>query len=77
MDTVQGDRMNNPIETPVFPCAFRFDIDDEVIVRSINARGRITQRCDRGSGRHDYQTVYWLDGERRAEWLLEWELSNG
>ena len=56
-------------------CDFKFDIGESVTVLSVNVPGRITQRCDRGAGQHDYQTVFWMDGKRQVEWLLEWELS--
>lgn len=59
------------------PCDFRYNIGDAVHVAAIKEPCCVLQRCDRGAGVHDYQVVWWMDGKRNVEWLVEWELSNG
>ena len=53
---------------------FSFDIGQRVTVKAVDAEGHVMQRCDRGAGQHDYQTIFWIDGKRQVEWLLSFEL---
>lgn len=53
---------------------FEYDIGEPVTVLPLQVRGIITQRCDRGNGACDYQTVFWWNGDRKVEWLLSHEL---
>ena len=53
---------------------FAFAINQRVTVKAIKAEGHVMQRCDRGAGQHDYQTIFWMDGKRQVEWLLSFEL---
>lgn len=58
----------------LLPCPFEYSIGQRVNVKAVNADGVITQRCDRGAGQYDYQTIFWMDGKRQVEWLLSFEL---
>ena len=53
---------------------FDYDIGEEVGIRDINRTGRIDamKREKRG---FMYRVVYWNDGERRVDWLYDWELT--
>lgn len=54
---------------------FRFAIEQRVYVREIGLPAQVIQRTDNGEGRRRYNVVYWTEGVRRDEWLLEFELS--
>ena len=56
------------------PFHFDFEIHQVVTVRALDLPGMVIQRCDRGAGNHDYQVVFWADGERKVEWLMSWEI---
>lgn len=56
------------------PFLFAYEIGQKVRVVPLGLEGRVTQRCDRGAGEHDYQVVYWAEAARRCEWLLPHEL---
>ena len=52
---------------------FIYRIGDKVHIIAPGVIGTITMRRDCGNGQ-DFYVVYWMNGERRAEWLDEWEL---
>lgn len=56
------------------PCNFDFSCEQIVTIRAIGESGTIEARRDT-AGIHDYLVVYWMDGQRRSEWMNRWELS--
>lgn len=56
------------------PVQFRYSVHQEVLIAPLNVRGKIFARCDRGDA-HDYRVVYYYDGQRRDDWLYEFELT--
>ena len=53
---------------------FKHNIGDEVIITDIDRPGRIESLCQDICGKQ-YRVVYWHDGQRRSEWMHEWEIS--
>jgi len=52
---------------------FRYKIGENVLILALDLYGKIFARCDRGNY-HEYRVIYWSDGKRNDEWLLESEL---
>jgi len=50
-----------------------FDIGSEVRIIAIDAQARIIARTEDRTG-VIYRVIYWIDGERRDDWLYGWEL---
>lgn len=53
---------------------FDYNIGEEVGIRDINRTGRIDAQKRAKSGLM-YRVIYWNDGERRVDWLYDWELT--
>ena len=56
------------------PCNFKFGCEQRVNIVAISASGVVDERKD-CRGVHEYLIVYWLDGQRRCEWMSEWEIT--
>ncbi len=52
---------------------FRFSLEQEVMIKPIEARSIIEARMEGRNG-HEYRVVYWHNGERKVEWVGEREL---
>lgn len=53
---------------------FKHGIGDEVSIVGIGVGARVVGLCAH-CGSRTYQVIYWLDGDRRIEWLEEWEIA--
>jgi hypothetical protein len=57
------------------PVKFKFHIGESVFIKALETiKGTVLARCDRGNFK-DYRIIYWYNGTRHDEWLLENELS--
>lgn len=56
------------------PFNFAYAIGQTVRILPLKLEGRITQRCDRGAGVHDYEVVWWAESSRHVGWLLPHEI---
>jgi len=56
------------------PCNFKFGREQTVKIVAIGEKGVIDARRDM-TGAHEYLVVYWIDGQRRCEWMSEWEIA--
>ena len=54
-------------------CEFGYSCCQVVTIKAIEQKGLIDARKDT-SGIHEYLVVYWVDGQRRCEWMSSWEL---
>lgn len=52
---------------------FRFECGQKVGIAAVGENGQIAMRRD-AFGQHDYLVIYWMDGQRREEWMNDWEL---
>ena len=59
--------MNNP------PIQFKYSIMQMALIVSINSQATILARADRGT-HHEYRCIWWSDGKRNDDWLIESEL---
>jgi hypothetical protein len=55
------------------PVKFKFAFGEDVTITALNVSGKIMARGDRGN-HHDYRVVYWSDGSRKDDWLIEHEI---
>ena len=53
---------------------FKYDIGDEVKIKAVSVNARVNAMLLDSTG-VQYHVIYWDDGERRLEWVYEWELS--
>lgn len=53
--------------------AFTFDEHETVFIYAIKAVATVTKRCIKGDD-ETYLVVYWMDGQRREEWMHSWEI---
>jgi hypothetical protein len=52
---------------------FRYGPLDRVLVKEVNRPGVVDAVCMDIQGQM-FKVVYWYDGERRAEYMHDWEL---
>lgn len=58
-------------EGGVMEVRFSASLGDKVRLIDIDAVGRIDAVLY--DGKQQYKIIYWLDGERHAEWVYAWE----
>ena len=56
------------------PIQFTFRIGQKITVIPLQLPGVVLGRADRGAWR-EYRIVYWSDGKRYDDWLLEEEIT--
>lgn len=52
---------------------FKYDISQSVRILAIEMDGRIDSLSTDGYV-NTYRVVYWINGERKATWMYEWEI---
>jgi len=54
---------------------FKFALKESVVVLAIGMVGTVDS-VSRNINGEQYRVVYWNDGERRQEWLYDWEIAS-
>jgi hypothetical protein len=52
---------------------YKHDIGDSVLIKDVNANGRVDSLSTDRNGQM-YRIVFWMNGDRKAEWMYDWEL---
>ncbi len=53
---------------------FAYSIGELVMLKDVSIPATVVRRADYGNHVHGYYCVWWFNGERRDEWVYEFEL---
>ena len=53
---------------------FKFRLGQTVKVTAMDLTGTIVSRCEKHRNNHTYMVIYYANGDRRDEWMYEFEL---
>jgi hypothetical protein len=57
-----------------YTARFRFRLEQDVQIVALKLPGRIIARCQKVNEFPSYEVIWWANGNRHDEWLLEFEL---